>query len=75
MKHPRCLFNLRGSRWGLIREGAYLKIQDQGYKKLARDIEERTGQESFYSQTLEIRNWQNYDEIHHEHSLKENGGG
>ena len=47
----------------------YLKIQDQGYKKLARDVEERTGQESFDSQAHEIRNCQYYDEIHHEHSL------
>ena len=57
-------------------------MQNQGYKNLAKDIEERTGQESFDSQAHEIRNWQYYDEIQHEHSLRftlksflhENGG-
>ena len=32
----------------------------------ARDVEDRTGQESFDSQAHAIRNWQYYDEIHHE---------
>ena len=52
------LLQIRGSGRGLIREGGLFKIQDQGYKKLARDVEERTGQESFDSQAHEIRNWQ-----------------
>ena len=42
----------------LIIEGAYLKIQYQGYNKLARDVEERTGQEIVDSQGQEIENWQ-----------------
>ena len=69
------LFNYRGSRGGLdktgdlLEGGAYLKIQDQGYKILARDVEERTGQENFNSQAHEIKNWQYYDEIHYDHSL------
>ena len=54
---------------GLLERGTYLKIQVQGYQKLDRDVEERTGQESFDSEAHEIRNWQYYDQIHHEHSL------
>ena len=34
---------------GLLERGAYLQIQDLVYKELARDVEERTGQESFDS--------------------------
>ena len=47
----------------------YLKILDQGYTNLARDVEERTGQESFDSQAHEMSNMQYYDEIHLAHSL------
>ena len=35
---------------------------------MARDVEEWTGQESLYdSKVSENRNWQYYDEIHHEY--------
>ena len=33
------------------------------------DIEDRTGQDSFDSQAHAIRNWQYYDEMHHELSI------
>ena len=36
---------------------------------MARDVEERTGQERFESQAHEIRYWQYYDERHYQHLL------
>ena len=52
--------------------GAFLKIKDQGYRKLFRGLLETLKKEldkKVYSQAHEIRNWQCYDEIRHEHSL------
>ena len=37
--------------------------------RAARDIEDRTGQESFDPQAHAILNWHYYDEIHHEQSI------
>ena len=68
---------------GLIERGAYLKNLGHDTKKsfsssftslvlskmTFRDAEDKKGRKKFDSRAYEIRNWPNFDEIHHELSL------